>query len=138
METLGDTSKNPDLSTLEKSLMQELQHFFRPEFLNRLDDIIIFNPISREMLDQIIDIQLSQFKKLLQDEKQIIIEFDPTVKQYLSAVGYDPAFGARPLKRAIQRHLLDEVANALLSGEMISEKRYMLSIEDGLLQIQQI
>lgn len=135
METLGDTSKNPDLSTLEKSLMQELQQFFRPEFLNRLDDIIIFNPISREMLDQIIDIQLKNFQNLLQWEKHITVEFDPSVKQYLSAVGYDPAFGARPLKRAIQRHLLDEVANALLGGEMVAEKKYVLKIQENQLHI---
>ena len=72
--------------------MSELQRFFRPEFLNRLDDIIIFNPISLEMLGKIIDIQLSQFAGLLQKEKEISIPFDSSVKEYLMEVGYDPQF----------------------------------------------
>jgi len=80
------------LVDLEKDLMQDLQRFFRPEFLNRLDDIIIFNPISREMLGKIIDIQLSQFAGLLKKEKEIMIFFDSSVKEYLMEVGYDPAF----------------------------------------------
>jgi ATP-dependent Clp protease ATP-binding subunit ClpB len=72
--------------------MIELQRFFRPEFLNRLDDIIMFNTISREMLGKIIDIQLTQFGGLLQKEKDITLMFDESVKTYLMEVGYDPQF----------------------------------------------
>ena len=120
---------------LENELMSELQRFFRPEFLNRLDDIIIFNPISLEMLGKIIDIQLSQFAGLLQKEKEISITFDSSVKEYLMEVGYDPQFWARPLKRAIQRYILDEVANELLEEKIKMGENRKLQIKKGKLQL---
>ena len=105
-------------SNLESELMGDLQRFFRPEFLNRLDEIVIFNPISEAMLDQIIDIQLAHYKKLLKDEHDITITITSAAKTFLAQKGRDPAFGARPLKRALQRYFLDEIAMALLDGKI--------------------
>ncbi len=93
-----------------------LQAHFRPEFLNRLDEVIIFHPLSREDLGQIVEIQLRRVSALLQ-EKGYRLEVTPEAKEYLADSGYDPDFGARPLKRAIQRELQDPLALRLLSGD---------------------
>jgi len=115
---------------LEKELMQELQRFFRPEFLNRLDEIVIFNPISEAMLDQIIAIQLNYYQKLLADEHHITLTITPEATHFLAKKWRDPAFWARPLKRALQRYLLDEIAMALLDGK-ISEGENIRIDTDG-------
>jgi len=93
-----------------------LQAHFRPEFLNRIDEIVLFHPLTREDLRKIVDIQLRNVAKLLQ-EKGFTLEVSEAAKEYLAEVGYDPDFGARPLKRAIQRELQDPLALAILSGE---------------------
>jgi ATP-dependent Clp protease ATP-binding subunit ClpB len=111
-------SPAPDHTDLEKELMQELQHFFRPEFLNRLDEIVIFNPISEQMLEKITDLHLAKYQQLLLDEHAITLTITSEAKQFLAKKWRDPAFGARPLKRALQRYLLDEIAMALLDGKI--------------------
>lgn len=103
---------------LEKFLLQVLQKFFRPEFLNRLDDIIIFNPVSKDMLRTIIDIQLSRLIHHLKSDKNITLIVDDEVKDFLWAKWRDPMYGARPLKRAIQRYLLDNIAMTLIEGKI--------------------
>lgn len=119
MHHLSDTSSSTSRKDeLEKELMQELQHFFRPEFLNRLDEIVIFNPISEEMLAQIIALQLNHYKELLAHEHGISLTITPEATHFLAKKWWDPAFWARPLKRALQRYLLDEIAMALLDGKI--------------------
>lgn len=98
-----------------EKVMQAMRQHFRPEFLNRIDDLITFHALSREDLVEIIDIQLSHLQRLLADRK-IDIQLSETAKSHLADVGYDPTFGARPIKRAIQRHLQDPLALALLEG----------------------
>ncbi len=93
-----------------------LQRHFRPEFLNRVDDIIVFHPLSREDLVQIVDIQLRRLNQLL-ESRGFKLEVTDAAKEYLAEVGYDPDFGARPLKRAIQRELQDPLAMKILAGE---------------------
>ncbi|MFZ5341569.1 MAG: hypothetical protein ACOZBL_03300 [Patescibacteria group bacterium] len=95
---------------VEREINPILSKFFRPEFLNRVDDIIVFNPISSSVLKQIVEIQVENYVKMLEKDKDIKISLDETSKQFLAKVGWDPVFGARPLKRAIQRYLLDELA----------------------------
>jgi len=97
-------------------VLEELSHSFRPEFLNRIDDIIIFHALKREDLMQIVDIQLERLRKLLAD-RQIKLELTTRAKQRLAEEGYDPVYGARPLKRVIQRRIQDALAVKLLSGE---------------------
>jgi ATP-dependent Clp protease ATP-binding subunit ClpB len=97
-------------------LTQVLQAHFRPEFLNRIDEIVIFHPLTREHIALIVDIQLRRVAQLLK-ERGYILEVSEAAREYLADVGYDPDFGARPLKRAIQRELQDPLALAILSGE---------------------
>jgi ATP-dependent Clp protease ATP-binding subunit ClpB len=93
-----------------------LQAHFRPEFLNRIDEIVIFHPLGREHLAEIVEIQLRRVKALL-FERGFDLEITPDAVAYLAEVGYDPDFGARPLKRAIQREIQDPLALSILSGE---------------------
>jgi ATP-dependent Clp protease ATP-binding subunit ClpB len=93
-----------------------LQAHFRPEFLNRIDEMVIFHPLSREHLTGIVDIQLRRVSQLLAD-KGYRLEVSEAAREYLAEVGYDPDFGARPLKRAIQRELQDPLALKILAGE---------------------
>jgi ATP-dependent Clp protease ATP-binding subunit ClpB len=93
-----------------------LQRYFRPEFLNRIDEICIFHPLQREHLTEIVQIQLRRLQALLID-RGYKLEISPAARQYLADIGYDPAFGARPLKRAIQRELQDALATHLLNGQ---------------------
>jgi ATP-dependent Clp protease ATP-binding subunit ClpB len=96
-------------------VMEALQVQFRPEFLNRVDEIILFHNLTREHLEQIVDIQIRRLQALLA-ERKIVIELTPAAKARLAADGYDPAFGARPLKRVIQRQVQDPLALAILQG----------------------
>jgi ATP-dependent Clp protease ATP-binding subunit ClpB len=93
-----------------------LQAHFRPEFLNRIDEIVVFHSLTREHLSQIVDIQMRRVAELLA-ERGYTLEISEAAREYLADVGYDPDFGARPLKRAIQRELQDPLAMQILSGE---------------------
>jgi ATP-dependent Clp protease ATP-binding subunit ClpB len=101
---------------VETKVMEMLRQAFKPEFLNRVDDVIIFRPLGPAEIDHIIDIQLEHVKKLLA-ERKLSVEVTPAAKAALVAEGYDPAYGARPLKRAIQRLLANPLAVAVLDGE---------------------
>jgi len=101
---------------VEKRVTEALRHHFRPEFLNRVDDTIIFRPLGPEQLEKIVDLQLKRATALLA-EKKLALEVTPEAKRLLASEGYDPAFGARPLKRAIQRLLQNPLALAVLEGK---------------------
>jgi len=107
-----------------------LQNHFRPEFLNRLDEIIIFHRLSKEDLHQIIKIQLELLMDRLK-ERGLTIKLEPEVFDYLAEVGYDPNFGARPLKRAIQREIMDPLAMKLLTSEIKDGHSVTISLVDG-------
>jgi ATP-dependent Clp protease ATP-binding subunit ClpB len=115
---IGFSVHTPDRRNedLRQKLMQALRATFRPEFLNRVDDIIVFNPLTQEHLGQIIEIQLRRVVKML-EERGIRLELTEKAKQALMAEGYDPQYGARPLRRAIQRMLQDPLALKLLNGD---------------------
>ncbi|HEX9641543.1 MAG TPA: ATP-dependent chaperone ClpB [Candidatus Krumholzibacteria bacterium] len=100
----------------ETKVMELLRQAFKPEFLNRVDDIIIFRPLSHEDIEHIVDIQIKRVERLLADRK-LTLEITPAAKQLLVAEGYDPVYGARPLKRAIQRLLQNPLAVAVLEGQ---------------------
>jgi ATP-dependent Clp protease ATP-binding subunit ClpB len=107
---------NTDWVAVETMVLEALRHHFRPEFLNRVDDIVVFHPLKPEHIEQIIDLQLKRLEKLLADKK-LTIEIAPEAKHILTTEGYDPAFGARPLKRAIQRLVQNPLAMAVLEGK---------------------
>jgi ATP-dependent Clp protease ATP-binding subunit ClpB len=97
--------------------MGAVRSHFRPEFLNRLDEIILFHRLSRGDMDRIVDIQIGRLQKLLADRK-IEIVLDTRAREWLAQAGYDPVYGARPLKRVIQRRLQDPLAELLLEGRI--------------------
>ncbi len=112
----GKREEMPDYERIKKALMGEVEKFFRPEFINRLDDTIVFRPLRKEDLYEIIEIELAKVRKRL-DEKEMKIELDQAAKDFLIDKGYNPDFGARPLRRAISNYIEDPLAEALLSGE---------------------
>lgn len=100
---------------LKEKILQDLKAFFRPEFLNRVDDIVIFNPLSKKLLRRIVDIQLDRMKKYLKD-RRIDIVLTETAKDHLAETGFDPVYGARPLKRVIQKEIMNRLAREILEG----------------------
>jgi len=107
----GDHAKN------RAQVMQAVRAHFRPEFLNRLDEIILFHRLSRADMDKIVDIQIGRLSRLLADRK-IAITLDEKARAWLGNAGYDPVYGARPLKRVIQRQLQDPLAQLILEGRI--------------------
>lgn len=102
---------------MHESVMQEMRKKFKPEFLNRVDDIIVFHALTQEMITYIVDIQLGHVKERLAQEK-ISLECDDVVKKFLSKKGFDPLYGARPLKRVVQNELLDPLAMQIITGDI--------------------
>ena len=100
---------------IERAILDEVRGVMRPEFLNRLDDMVVFHRLEREQMHKIIDIQLRRFADRLK-RREISIELTPAAKDYLAEAGWDPQYGARPLKRAIQRHLEDPLAKDVIAG----------------------
>lgn len=103
--------------SLKEKIVKELTKFFRPEFVNRIDEILIFRKLSLEHIKKIIDIQLDRVKERLKDKK-ITLEISDSVKEYIAKVGYDEVFGARPLRRAIQKEILDKLSLHMISGKI--------------------
>jgi ATP-dependent Clp protease ATP-binding subunit ClpB len=134
---LASTVRTNDESMLDEStkrqVMDTLRSSFRPEFLNRVDEIIIFHPLSREHIRQIIDIQLRSLMKRLEDRK-IRVELADAAKDLLISEGYDPTYGARPLKRAIQREVLDPLALRVLQGDFREGDTIAVDASGGRLQ----
>ncbi len=125
---LADASSDPAKARREADLA--LRAAFRPEFLNRIDDVILFRPLGREELAKIVDIQLARVAAILAD-KRISIEPTPAARRHLAEAGFDPEFGARPLKRTLQREVQDPLALKLLSGELQPGDRVEIDLEGG-------
>ena len=113
----------------DREILGELLKFFRPEFLNRIDEIVRFDPLSREDLKRIVDIQMGRVEKTLA-ERKLTITLSPEARDYLARIGHDPDFGARPLKRAIQRAVLDPLAADLLKGVLKPGDRIQISLDE--------
>src|SRR5690242_20647121 len=107
-----------DPDRARKEATEALRATFRPEFLNRIDDIVLFNPLGREQLEQIVDLQLASVEKLLA-ERQVRIELTPAARALVLSEGYDPAYGARPLRRTVQRLIQDSLALQILEGKVL-------------------
>ncbi|MCK5572598.1 MAG: AAA family ATPase, partial [Bacteroidetes bacterium] len=101
---------------LKQDLHQLLRKTIRPEFLNRIDEIIVFRPLNRDDIRQVVDLQLARLEELLQ-KKDISIHVNDDAKDWLAKLGYDPMFGARPLKRVIQKHIVNPFSQKILQGE---------------------
>jgi ATP-dependent Clp protease ATP-binding subunit ClpB len=111
-----------DPERARKESMDALRAAFRPEFINRIDEIVIFNPLGKEQLETIVGLLLRGVEKLLA-ERQITLELTPAAKELLVREGYDPAYGARPLRRTIQRMIQDPLAMQILEGKVLPGER---------------
>ena len=125
----GASSKEQD-DSIRRLVMDALRAQFRPEFLNRIDDIIVFNSLSEEHIKQIVDIQIRQLKRRLAN-RDLEIELTDVAKDALAKEGFDPTYGARPLKRAIQREIQDKLAMKLLEGEFKEGDRILVDADEN-------
>ncbi len=133
-EYLVNLPDGEDTKTVEKEVMSVVRAHFRPEFLNRIDEIILFHRLRREDMGEIVDIQLRRLNRLLEDRK-ITLTLDAKARQWLAEKGYDPTYGARPLKRVIQKWVQDPLAQMLLAGEIRDGGHIKLSVSRGRLTI---
>ncbi len=116
-EYLVNLKETEDVDAVRDQVMQVVRANFRPEFLNRVDEVILFHRLKREQMQTIVEIQLRRLRQLLEDRK-IVLSLDESALKWLADKGYDPAYGARPLKRVIQKELQDPLAEKILSGEV--------------------
>jgi len=131
-EYLVNQAEGEDTDKVRDLVMAEVRAHFRPEFLNRVDEIILFHRLKREHMGRIVDIQLDRLQKLLEDRK-IAITLEPKAREWLADKGYDPAYGARPLKRVIQKSVQDPLAELILSGKIRDGEKVKISAgRDGL------
>ena len=133
-KTLGFTSADEnqaeaDYETMKEKVMDNLKKAFRPEFLNRIDDIVVFHPLTAEELKQIVGIMMKDLRKRLADRDLSITLSDEALDE-LAKVGYDPEFGARPLRRAIQNQIEDPLADALLAGQYQAGDTIKVALDD--------
>jgi ATP-dependent Clp protease ATP-binding subunit ClpB len=106
---------NLDDATKKNRVLETVRTSFKPEFLNRLDDIVVFDPLGVEELARIVDLQVSSLGRRLAD-RRLTLEVSPAAREWLAVTGYDPAYGARPLRRLVQSAIGDQLARAILSG----------------------
>lgn len=118
--------------SVRKSVMQELRQAFRPEFLNRIDDIILFKPLTKVEIREIVDLLLADLNKRLHD-RRIEIELDDAAKDWIGEQGYDPVYGARPLKRFLQKQVETKLARAIIGGEVREGQIVHFKVKDGAL-----
>ncbi len=116
--------------SVRESVMAELRKAFRPEFLNRIDETILFKPLTLEEITSIVDLLLADLNKRLAD-RRVTVVLDTKAKEWAAEKGYDPVFGARPLKRFLQRHIETKLARALISGEVAEGREVKFSVKDG-------
>ena len=125
-------NKQEDNTNIKTVILNELKQKFRPEFLNRIDDIVIFNPLQKKEIEKIVEIKLNKLKEKLQT-KNLIVDFDKTLIEHLVEIGFDPIFGARPLNRAIQNDVESFLSDKILEDQLIEGKNYHLSFKDDLI-----
>ncbi|MFT8809124.1 ATP-dependent chaperone ClpB [Gluconobacter sp.] len=133
-DVLANLPDGESVDEVRPQVMQVVRNHFRPEFLNRLDEIILFSRLQRKDMDRIVKIQISRLQKLLEDRK-INLELDEKGTEWLAAAGYDPVYGARPLKRVIQRSLQNPLAGLLLEGSIHDGETIKVSANDKALTI---
>jgi len=129
--SLGFTVSDSEIENLRDEIMSTLKEFFKPEFLNRIDEIIIFKPLSKDVLRKIVEFQLKKVKDKL-EEKNIHIEFSESTKELLIEKGFDETFGARPLQRAIQKYILNPLAEKIIANKIKNGQKIYIDIKsDG-------
>jgi ATP-dependent Clp protease ATP-binding subunit ClpB len=123
---LVDQPEGQDSDAVREPVMAVVRASFRPEFLNRVDEIILFHRLKRDQMGRIVDIQFVRLAKLLEDRK-VTLTLDPKAREWLADKGYDPSYGARPLKRVIQKFVQDPLAELILAGGVKDGERVVIS-----------
>jgi ATP-dependent Clp protease ATP-binding subunit ClpB len=132
-QALSQLGEGADVSRAKQDVMDAVRAHFRPEFLNRLDETVIFDRLARDDMAGIVEIQVARLAKRLA-ERKITLQLDDSAKAWLADEGYDPVFGARPLKRVIQRSLQNQLAEMILAGEVSDDSVVPVrASEDGLM-----
>jgi ATP-dependent Clp protease ATP-binding subunit ClpB len=131
-EFLVNQPEGEDTSAVREQVMGMVRAHFRPEFLNRVDEIILFHRLQKSEMGRIVEIQFGRLQKLL-EERKIVLMLDAAARDWLAAKGWDPAYGARPLKRVIQRHVQDPLAEMILAGEVRDGDHVAISVEGNVL-----
>jgi ATP-dependent Clp protease ATP-binding subunit ClpB len=119
-----------DYAVMRATVLDELRRHFRPEFLNRVDEIVVFTALSEEQLEKIVEIQLHRLRARLAD-RRIELELSDAARRHLVRVGYDPVYGARPLKRAVQRELETPLGRKILAGEIRDGQRVLVEYDEN-------
>ncbi len=114
----GDGSQEKDYQFMKGRVMEEVRRMFKPEFLNRIDEVIVFHPITKENLQDILDIMMKDVVGRASKQMNIRIRLDQDAKDYLINLGFDPKYGARPLKRIIQTNIEDQLSEEILDGRV--------------------
>jgi ATP-dependent Clp protease ATP-binding subunit ClpC len=135
----SDETKAAQLSyeKMRDKVLDEMKKTFRPEFLNRIDGVVVFHALNKEHIRKIVELMLSQVQGQLK-EKDIKLEITEAAKDYLGEKGYDPAFGARPLRRVIEREVEDQLSDALLNGKFRTGETIKIDYQDGKIVLEKI
>jgi ATP-dependent Clp protease ATP-binding subunit ClpB len=133
-EFLANQKDGEDVEAVRPYVMAEMRNKFRPEFLNRIDEIILFHRLRRENMTAIVDIQIGRLQKLLADRK-LTLQLDDTARTWLANKGYDPTYGARPLKRVIQKQVQDPLAEQILAGKIRDGQTVKITVRGGQLVV---
>jgi len=129
-EFLVNQPEGEDTNAVRDQVMAAVRAAFRPEFLNRVDEIILFHRLQKNEMSKIVDIQMARLARLL-EERKIVLELDAAARDWLAEKGWDPAYGARPLKRVIQRYVQDPLAEMILAGDVKDDERVKLAAGFG-------
>jgi len=127
-------SLNDDYDKMQDAVMGDLKLAFKPEFLNRLDDIIIFNPLGSREIEGIVDIFFKDIEQKVK-ERNIVLTLTSSAKEFIAKAGFDPVYGARPLKRALYEIVEDRLADLILSGEVVEGSHVTFDATDGVVEV---
>ena len=127
---LRNLERGKDFEEIESLVREELKRYFRPEFINRIDSVVIFKPLKKEHVKQIVQLMINRLEERLKD-KNLKLQISDAAKEYLANKGYDPAFGARPLRRVIEREVETPLATKLIAGEINEGDTVLIDVKDG-------
>jgi len=128
----GAGQQEPEFAAIREQMLSELRHTFRPELVNRIDEVIVFEPLSKEQIEQIVDLMLNRVRAQLQEKRITLLATEPA-RELLAIEGFDPEYGARPLRRTVQRLVENPIARSILRGEFREGDTVVLDVEDGTL-----
>jgi ATP-dependent Clp protease ATP-binding subunit ClpC len=130
LQPRGENARDEQHEAMRSKAMEGLKRMFRPEFINRIDQVVVFHSLGKEELNQILDLLLSQVRTRLSEQK-IALEISDEVRDLLLREGFDEAYGARPLRRTIQTYIDDVLADAVLAGQLVAGQTASLVVRDG-------